>query len=213
MPAGAGGHVDPRRPLHLHELALDLALEVVAALLVDEVPLVERDDQRPALLESGVGDSQILRLEPQRRVEQEHDDLGEIHRPARVGDGELLKLVLDLGALAHAGGVDQADRPLAAIGDRVRLEPPGRAPVLAEIAAFRGGRAEAIAMGPLAGLTDNGYKLVYTEEPNEVLKAGEKSSKTASFAWSLGMTVASDGAVRSVIWDSPAFNARLARPP
>ncbi|WP_097063707.1 M61 family metallopeptidase [Sphingomonas guangdongensis] len=62
---------------------------------------------------------------------------------------------------------------------------------------------------PLAGLTNNGYKLVYTEEPNDVLKSGEKSSKTASFAWSLGLTLASDGAVRSVIWDSPAFNAGL----
>jgi flagellum-specific ATP synthase len=43
--------------------------------------------------------------------------------------------------------------PLAAIGDRVRLEPPGGAPVLAEIAAFRDGQAEAIALGPLNGLS------------------------------------------------------------
>ncbi|MBR0674229.1 flagellum-specific ATP synthase FliI, partial [Roseomonas soli] len=43
--------------------------------------------------------------------------------------------------------------PLAAIGDRVRLEAPCGAPVLAEIAAFRDGRAEAIALGPLAGLS------------------------------------------------------------
>jgi flagellum-specific ATP synthase len=43
--------------------------------------------------------------------------------------------------------------PLAAIGDRVRLTAPGRPPILAEIAAFRDGRAEAIAMGPLAGLS------------------------------------------------------------
>lgn len=43
--------------------------------------------------------------------------------------------------------------PLAAIGDRVRLDSPGAAPVLAEIAAFRDGRAEAIALGPLTGLS------------------------------------------------------------
>src|ERR1700712_3091111 len=36
VPAGAGGHVDARRPLHLHEVALDLAVEVVAPLLVDQ---------------------------------------------------------------------------------------------------------------------------------------------------------------------------------
>ncbi len=46
----------------------------------------------------------------------------------------------------------------------MRLEPPGRAPVLAEIAAFRGGRAEAIAMGPLAGLTD-GARAVLAPRP------------------------------------------------
>jgi len=43
--------------------------------------------------------------------------------------------------------------PLAAIGDRVRLEPPGAVSILAEIAAFRDGRAEAIALGPLNGLS------------------------------------------------------------
>ncbi|MBN2970809.1 M61 family metallopeptidase [Roseomonas aeriglobus] len=60
-----------------------------------------------------------------------------------------------------------------------------------------------------AGITRNGYRLVYTDTPNAVAKSGEKSSKSASFAFSLGMTVASDGAVRSVIWDSPAFNAGM----
>ena len=40
----------------------------------------------------------------------------------------------------------------AAIGDRVQLAPQGGAPVMAEIAAFRGARAEAIALGPLSGL-------------------------------------------------------------
>ena len=60
-----------------------------------------------------------------------------------------------------------------------------------------------------AGITDNGYKLVYSETPNAVAKAGEKGSKSASFAYSLGMTVASDGAVRAVVWDSPAFDAGM----
>ncbi|WP_394652186.1 M61 family metallopeptidase [uncultured Sphingomonas sp.] len=60
-----------------------------------------------------------------------------------------------------------------------------------------------------AGITRNGYRLVYTDTPNAVAKAGEKSSKSASFAFSLGMTVASDGAVRAVVWDSPAFDAGM----
>lgn len=62
---------------------------------------------------------------------------------------------------------------------------------------------------PLAGFTDNGYRLVYTDEPNAVLKAGEKGAKTTNLAYSLGMTVANDGAVRYVMWDSPAFEAGI----
>ncbi len=62
---------------------------------------------------------------------------------------------------------------------------------------------------PLAGFTDNGYRLIYTDEPNEVAKAGEKTSKSNSFAYSLGLTIANDGAVRGVLWDSPAFAAGI----
>lgn len=60
------------------------------------------------------------------------------------------------GTVTGLGGLSvtlEGFGPLAAIGDRLRLEPPGAAPVLAEIAAFRDGRAEAIALGPLAGLS------------------------------------------------------------
>ncbi len=61
------------------------------------------------------------------------------------------------GSVAGMGGLCvtlEGFGPLAAIGDRVRLEGSGGVAVLAEIAAFRDGRAEAIAMGPLAGLSD-----------------------------------------------------------
>jgi predicted metalloprotease with PDZ domain len=75
---------------------------------------------------------------------------------------------------------------------------------------FLNERVNAVApKAPLAGITENGYRLVFTDEPNAVAKAGEKTSKATSFAFSLGMAVANDGAVRSVMWDSPAFNAGL----
>ncbi|MCE2923184.1 MAG: flagellum-specific ATP synthase FliI, partial [Roseomonas sp.] len=41
--------------------------------------------------------------------------------------------------------------PLAAIGDRVAITSPSGAPVMAEIAGFRDGKAQAIALGPLTG--------------------------------------------------------------
>ena len=62
---------------------------------------------------------------------------------------------------------------------------------------------------PLAGFAGNGYKLVYTDTPNAVVKAAEKSAKTTGFTYSLGMTVGTDGAVKAVMWDSPAFDAGL----
>ena len=63
--------------------------------------LIATTSARPSC-STRVGDAQILRLEPARRVEQQHDDFGEIDRVERVGDRQLLQLVLHLGALAHA---------------------------------------------------------------------------------------------------------------
>ena len=75
--------------------------------VVGDVPFVDRDDQHPALLDRGVGDLQILHLEAAGGVEQQQDDLAAVDRAAGVGDRQPLELVVDLGLLAQAGGVDQ----------------------------------------------------------------------------------------------------------
>ncbi len=56
---------------------------------------------------------------------------------------------------------------------------------------------------PLAGFERNGYKLVYTEEPN---KATPKTS--VDFAYSLGLSLGPKG-ISTVAWDSPAFDAGI----
>jgi predicted metalloprotease with PDZ domain len=56
---------------------------------------------------------------------------------------------------------------------------------------------------PLAGFERNGYKLVYTEEPN---KATPKTS--VDLAYSLGLTLGPKG-ISTVAWDSPAFDAGI----
>ena len=71
------------------------------------------------------------------------------------------------GSVTGLGGLGvtlEGFGPLAAIGDRVRLEAPNGVTALAEIAAFRDGKAEAIAMGPLAGLSD-GVQAVLAPRP------------------------------------------------
>jgi len=56
---------------------------------------------------------------------------------------------------------------------------------------------------PTAGFERNGYKLVYTDQPN---KTGRGA--TTDLAYSLGLTLGKSG-IGSVVWDSPAFNAGI----
>jgi predicted metalloprotease with PDZ domain len=62
---------------------------------------------------------------------------------------------------------------------------------------------------PLEGITEGGYKLVYTAEPTKWWKGGEKSRKANDLTYSGGFVVGNDGKIQSVLWDSAAFNAGL----
>jgi predicted metalloprotease with PDZ domain len=66
------------------------------------------------------------------------------------------------------------------------------------------------AQPPLDGITQGGYKLVFTDEPTKWIKSGEKNGKNNDLTYSGGFTVGNDGKVGSVLWDSAAFNAGLA---
>lgn len=63
---------------------------------------------------------------------------------------------------------------------------------------------------PLDGLARAGWKLVYTETPTDYVKGMEERNKALDLTYSLGFSVAQDGAVRNVVWDGPAFRAGLA---
>ena len=62
---------------------------------------------------------------------------------------------------------------------------------------------------PLEGITEGGYKLVYTAEPTKWWTSGEKSRKANDLTYSGGLVVGNDGKIQSVLWDSAAFNAGL----
>lgn len=62
---------------------------------------------------------------------------------------------------------------------------------------------------PLKGLTDAGYRLVYTEEPTSFITDGERRAKNIDLSYSLGLVVKNSGEVSQVMWDSPAFAAGL----
>jgi predicted metalloprotease with PDZ domain len=63
----------------------------------------------------------------------------------------------------------------------------------------------------LDGITGGGYKLVYDETPSELFKSQESDAKTVDERFSVGFSAAeSDGTVRDILTQSPAFAAGLA---
>jgi predicted metalloprotease with PDZ domain len=80
-----------------------------------------------------------------------------------------------------------------------------------EWSAFLRARLDATASpAPLDGLRRGGYKLVYTDTPNDLLKAGDEQRKRVSLSFSIGVEVDDkDGTIMQVAWDGPAFKAKL----
>ena len=62
---------------------------------------------------------------------------------------------------------------------------------------------------PLEGITQGGYRLVYTDQPTKWWKSGEKDRKQTDLTYSGGFVVGNDGKVSGVLWDSPAFNVGM----
>jgi predicted metalloprotease with PDZ domain len=60
---------------------------------------------------------------------------------------------------------------------------------------------------PLGGIEREGWKLVYTDQPNVFNKAYEKLFKFSDFSYSLGCTLGEDGKLGDVIVGSPAYQA------
>ena len=61
---------------------------------------------------------------------------------------------------------------------------------------------------PVNGFAMNGYKLVYTPEPTRSVTYAEKGG-TINVTYSICLSIAKDGEIAAVIWDSPAFKAGL----
>jgi predicted metalloprotease with PDZ domain len=62
---------------------------------------------------------------------------------------------------------------------------------------------------PLGGIENGGYKLVYTDQPNEISQAQAAASGATSAWWSIGIDVSSDGHINDVLVGSPADKAKL----
>jgi predicted metalloprotease with PDZ domain len=63
---------------------------------------------------------------------------------------------------------------------------------------------------PLDGLAKGGWKLVYTDKPNEYLRLAETAARQIDVAYSIGLRLrANDGVIGDVLLGSPADKAGL----
>jgi predicted metalloprotease with PDZ domain len=77
--------------------------------------------------------------------------------------------------------------------------------------AFLRERLDAVAKpAPLEGLRRGGYKLVYTDTPSDLLRLSDEHRKHVNLLYSIGVDIDDkDGTVLEVLWNSPAFKAKL----
>jgi Predicted protease with the C-terminal PDZ domain len=61
----------------------------------------------------------------------------------------------------------------------------------------------------VGGIEASGWKLVYTDQPNEAIKTYEATRKTVALTYSLGLSLDDKGIVQDVLWDGPAFDAGI----
>jgi predicted metalloprotease with PDZ domain len=59
----------------------------------------------------------------------------------------------------------------------------------------------------LGGLTANGYRLAWSEQPTAVFKASESDDGADNFLYSIGLSVDGQGRVKALAWNGPAFQA------
>ncbi len=77
-------------------------------------------------------------------------------------------------------------------------------------ATFLRTRLDAVDAGPpFDGLKRSGYRLVYDDTPNVLVKSAEAAGKYKSYLFSLGFTIDKDGLLDRLDWDGPASKAGL----
>ncbi len=60
-----------------------------------------------------------------------------------------------------------------------------------------------------SGLASHGWRLVFTDTPTAAFRASEEEAGVADLTYSIGLSAAKSGIVRSVAWNGPAFRIGL----
>jgi predicted metalloprotease with PDZ domain len=76
---------------------------------------------------------------------------------------------------------------------------------------FLNTRVNAVAPhAPIAGITNGGWKLVYTDKPNTEVRIGDHARKSVDLSYSVGMLLKEDGSVMDFNPSMAAFKAGIA---
>jgi predicted metalloprotease with PDZ domain len=62
---------------------------------------------------------------------------------------------------------------------------------------------------PLGGVTNGGYRIEYTDQTNEFVRAAESKARGVNAWYSLGMIVGAESTIADILIGSPAYNAGL----
>ncbi|MGI9071875.1 MAG: M61 family metallopeptidase [Bryobacteraceae bacterium] len=62
---------------------------------------------------------------------------------------------------------------------------------------------------PLGGITNGGYRVEYTDQPNEFIRAAESKARGLNAWYSLGIMVGAESVTGDILVGSPAYNAGL----
>jgi predicted metalloprotease with PDZ domain len=77
-------------------------------------------------------------------------------------------------------------------------------------ATFLRQRVDAVKVdAPTGGIARGGYRLVFTETPNDLAKGADERRKVTSLTYSVGLSLDKDGEIKEVLWNGPAFKAGL----
>ena len=108
--ARGGGRLHHRCVAEEGQLLADRGEHRVAILGGDEFPLVEHDQRRTTGRRDSLGQALVLTGRSDRRVDDEHRDVGAVERVEAAQHRVGLESRLGLGATSHARGVDEADQ-------------------------------------------------------------------------------------------------------
>ena len=156
--AGLAGHRDRADATDLRQQTLGHLAQFSQLFLtvVDQVPLVEGDDRRPALADDEIRNLQVLLFKRDGRIKDDDHHFSKTDGAQCIGDRKFLELFLNPGLAAHPCGVEQLDLavlPLEINGDGIARNPgfrSGQQPFLPQ---------EPVDQGRLAGVwaADDGH--------------------------------------------------------